>query len=68
MCSEYDNDFKLNSQHNLEDLYDRLMSTRVFTLMMKHSYEHQKLQGKWQRSQCQFADHLVLIMCFIEVG
>lgn len=51
---------------NFEDLHDHLMSARVF-ILMKYSYEHQKLQGKWQQPQFQFADHLVLIICFIEV-
>jgi hypothetical protein len=32
--SNHDDHLKLNSQHNCMDLYDHLMSTRVFTLIM----------------------------------
>ena len=31
-CSKYDNWFKWKSQHDGEDLYDHLMSTRLFTI------------------------------------
>ena len=35
MCSKYGNYSKFNdNQHNWEDLYDCLMSTRIFTLIM----------------------------------
>jgi hypothetical protein len=33
-CSKYDIHSRFNNQHNGEDLYDHLMSTRIFTLMM----------------------------------
>ena len=33
-CLEYDNHARLNSQHNWGDLYDHLMSMRIFTLIM----------------------------------
>ena len=32
--SKYDNHSKLNMQHNGEDVYDHVMSTRNFTLIM----------------------------------
>jgi hypothetical protein len=33
-CSKYDNHFQLDSEDNLGDLYDHLMSTQIFTLIM----------------------------------
>ena len=34
VCSKYDNHFSFNSEHNLGDMFDHLMSTRIFTLIM----------------------------------
>ena len=40
MCLKYANRFRRDSQHDWEDLYDNLMSARIFTLIMyKISYE-----------------------------
>ena len=33
-CSKYVEHSKLNSQHDWEDLYDQLLSTGIFTLIM----------------------------------
>ena len=42
MCSIeiglYDNHSKLNSQHNRRGLFDHLMSTRIFTLIMRKNF------------------------------
>ena len=38
-CSEYYNHIRFNNQHNWENLYDHLMSRRIFTFMMKNSCE-----------------------------
>ena len=34
MCSKYDNQYRLNSQHHWVNLYDHLTSKRIFTFMM----------------------------------
>ena len=34
MCSKYENHSRFNGQYNWDELYDHLMSTRIFTLIM----------------------------------
>ena len=34
LCAEYVNHFKFDSQHNWGDLYDRLMSMKIFALKL----------------------------------
>jgi hypothetical protein len=34
ICSKHANHYRLNNQHNWEDLYDHLVSIRIFTLTM----------------------------------
>ena len=38
MCSKQVNHSKLNNQHNWGNLYDHLMSTRIFTLVMNEIF------------------------------
>ena len=51
MCSNYNNHARFYNQHYWENLYDHLMSIRIFTLIMNniYSYELQKLIGKGPR-------------------
>lgn len=38
-CSEYDNHYEFNSQRDRGDLYDHLMSTRIFfTMTMNNNF------------------------------
>ena len=63
---KYDHHSKFNSQHNWGDLYDHLMSTRIFTwYWITCSHELRKLWGKWLWHVFKFANHLVLIACSI---
>ena len=38
MCSKYDNRSNFSRQRNRRDLYDHLMSTRIFTMTMKNTF------------------------------
>ena len=35
MCTKYDNHYRLHGQHNWADLYDHLLTTRIFTFIMR---------------------------------
>ena len=39
MCSRNDNHSRLNRQHNWRDVYGHLMSTRIFTLIIKKIFK-----------------------------
>ena len=65
-CSKYAIHSNLNSQHNREELYDHLMSTRIFILIiLRYSYELQKQRRKWVHARIGFANHLARIVWFI---
>ena len=50
-CSTYDNHFKSNSQHNQDDLYDHLMSKRIFTLIMNQDTVTSRLSMQLEPAQ-----------------
>ena len=69
MCLNYASHSRLNDEHDRGggDLFDHLMSTRIFFPVMneEHSHKLQKLLHNWLREQFGFANHLALIMCCI---
>lgn len=38
MCPEYDNHYEFNNQRDRGDLYDQLISTRIFTMTMNKTF------------------------------
>ena len=66
MCSKHGNHFTFNMQYNRGNLYDHLMSTRIFTLVIRYSYElHNCLLGKWVWPRYGFVNYFVEIVCFM---
>ena len=66
MCSKYVN---LNSMVNVIGrtyIYDHLMSTKIFKLTTNKIFIcAPKIRRKWLWSLCRFANHFILIACFI---
>ena len=62
-CSEYDNHFRFNNQHNWGDHLNRWM--RIFTLMMDKMFIRAPkiMMWKWLKPQFGIANHLILIVC-----
>ena len=66
MCSKYDNHSRPNSQHKWGSLYDHSMSTRIFNLIMNYIHVSSKnYEESGYDNDLNFANHLVLITCFI---
>ena len=65
-CSKCDDRFRLDTQHNQEDLYDHLMNTSNFTLIVNKIFICAlKITRKGLYPQFGFTNHLILIACFI---
>ena len=53
--------FKLNSQHNWEDLHDQLTSTRIYTFIVNKIFKLAKnIMRKMAKILIGFANHLEL--------
>ena len=48
-CSKYAKHSKFNNQHDLEDMYDHLMSTRNFTLIINNLFIMSFIQRLYEK-------------------
>ena len=64
-CSKHENHSRLSSQHDQEDLYDHLMSTRNFTLILNKIWTPKVIRKAAMASIWISTYHLILIMCFV---
>ena len=64
-CSKDDKHSKFNSQLNWATHFIYLFIVCLFYFLRRYSYELQRLWGKMATTSIGFANHLVLIVCFI---
>ena len=66
-CSKLINHSRRNSEHNWGSLYDHWITRRIFTLAMHRIYIRAlHLRGKWLQARFGFANHPMLIACFLQ--